>query len=204
MKRAFFHGGKEEVGGVVLNKSSLEEKIGQSGGSFESSKWWQLLTGCRRGQFTAVAERGNLPSSFCTKQAAQGHMRQSLHASCTSWLPQSSFELGFLNVFSHPPSQYLVWVFYTQFPKSHHNVRASCLISPTNILFFRYFPFSSSLLPVTQCSFLFALLLQLLLSSLPGQSLPTIMDWIISLPQTNTYAKALTPLPCEYIWRQGL
>jgi len=44
MKRAFFHGGKEEVGGVVLNKSSLEEKIG---GSFESSKWWQLLTGCR-------------------------------------------------------------------------------------------------------------------------------------------------------------
>ena len=79
MKRAFFPGGKEEVGGVVLNKSSLEEKIGQSGGSFESSKWWQLLIGCRRGQFTVVAERGNLPSSFCTKQAAQGHMRQSLY-----------------------------------------------------------------------------------------------------------------------------
>ena len=44
MKRAFFHGGKEEVGGFVLNKSSLEEKIG--GKVMTASHWLQMRTVC--------------------------------------------------------------------------------------------------------------------------------------------------------------
>ena len=155
---------RRKLGGLFWIKVHWRKKLVaalrvQSGGSFSlAADEDSLLLQLREEIFLLPPVLSKLLRSTCVR-------------ACTSWLSQSSFELGFLNVFSHPPSQYLVWLFCTQFPKSYHSVWASCLISPTNFLFFRYFSFSSSLHPFTQCSFLFELLLQLHFSSLPATKL---------------------------------
>jgi hypothetical protein len=139
------------------------------------AKWWQLLIGCRWGQFAVAAERGNLPSSSCPKQAAQGHMRQSLYFMTFP----IQFGLGFLNIFSHPPSQYLVWFSVLSF-LSHTTTYESH--QSYQLFIFQILPFFFIPIPIHSMQF-FCLNCCCSLTSLVclQQSLPTIMDWIISL-----------------------